>query len=130
MTDEIFGAWTLVTAVIDDGTARHDLYGPRPSGRLIVDRSGFMCALLSSGEDIATAAGAPLTMAYTGRVAIDGNRFVTTVDAASIPAWVGTRQGREFTIDGDRMTITTARGPHPAHPGGDVVGLLEWRRSA
>ncbi len=124
----LYGAWTLVTAVVDAGGERHDLYGPTPRGRLIVDPSGFMVALLSSGDDAVSATGAPVTMAYTGRVAIDGNRFVTTVDASSIAAWVGTRQGREFTIDGDRLTIVTARGPHPAFPGADVVGRLEWRR--
>ena len=52
-----------------------------------------MVALLSSGDE--AAATGPLAMVYTGRVAIDGNRFVTTVDASSIPTWVGTRQGRE-----------------------------------
>jgi hypothetical protein len=87
-----------------------------------------MIVVISSGDNDAFATIAPLTMAYTGRFTVEGDSFVTAIDAASIPAWVGTPQTRQFVIDGDRLTIRTASGPHPAFPGVDVVGLLEWRR--
>lgn len=127
---ELFGSWSLVAAFADTGSERHDIYGPAPRGRVIFDPSGRMSAVLSSGDHPVSATGAPLTMAYTGRVTVDGDRFVTDVDAATIAAWVGTPQVRDYTIAGDTLTISTAPGPHPAFPGSDVVGQLEWRREA
>ena len=39
-------------------------------------------------------------IAYTGRWWIDGEKFVTQVDGAWDPGWVGTEQVRHFVFDG------------------------------
>ncbi len=36
-------------------------------------------------------------LAYSGRFTADATRFVTHVDAAWMPAWVGTDQARDYT---------------------------------
>ena len=131
MSAELTGAWTLLAAYIDGpGGERLDYLGPSPQGRIILDPSGWMVALLTANErtgDAAELFGSML--AYTGRFTADGASFTTHVDAAWVPAWVGTEQRREYVVDGDRLTVRTAPGPHPAFPGSEVVATLEWRRA-
>lgn len=125
--DPLAGAWTLVAAhmVAEDGT-RADLYGPEPKGA-IVHAGGRMTALLKHGGAESADGVAPFMLAYTGRVTVGADTLTTRVDAASIPAWEGTDQVRHYTLDGDRLTLRTPTGAHPAFPG-PVYGILEWRR--
>ena len=45
--------------------------------------------------------------AYTGRYRLEGNMWVTKVDAAWNPAWDGTDQVRYFVLDGDHLEVTS-----------------------
>lgn len=130
MTTDLHGAWTLLAAYIAPaGGARFDYLGPEPKGRMILDAGGSMTALLTAADrsgDAAALFGSML--AYTGRFTSDAASFTTHVDAAWLPAWVGSEQRRAYRIDGDRLTITTPPGPHPAYPGVEVSAVLEWRR--
>lgn len=128
--DVLTGTWTLLAAYLDlPGGGRFDYFGPDPKGRIIFDPAGSMTALLTAGArsgDGAALFGSML--AYTGRFTADGTNFVTHVDAAWVPAWEGSEQRRDYTIAGDRLTIRTPPGPHPAYPEADVSAVLEWRR--
>ena len=46
-------------------------------------------------------------IAYTGKYRIEGDRWITKVDVAWNPEWVGTEQARTFKIDGDRLQVLT-----------------------
>lgn len=46
-------------------------------------------------------------IAYSGMYRIEGNRWITKVDVAWNPEWVGTEQARTFRIDGDRLQVMT-----------------------
>jgi hypothetical protein len=66
-------------------------------------------------------------LAYSGLYRIEGDRFVTEVDVAWDPDWVGTRQIRFWRIKGDVLSIETA----PQLPSGDGMtgrGIVIWRR--
>jgi len=66
-------------------------------------------------------------MAYSGPWVITDDFFTTTVDMASIDAWVGTEQKRFFKLDGDRLEITTVPQQRPS--GGPLMhGRLIWQR--
>jgi len=127
---DLTGAWTLLSASMDlPGDGHVDYLGPVPKGRLVFTASGYMTALLMAGErsgDGGALFGSML--AYTGRFTADTTRIVTAVDAAWMPAWEGTEQMRHYTLDGDRLTLRTPPGPHPAYPGATVSAVLEWRR--
>ncbi len=124
------GSWLLLAAYLGlPGGERVNYFGPNPTGRMILDPGGTMIVLLTRAErsgDPDALFGSML--AYTGRFVADATSFVTHVNAAWVPAWVGTAQTRHYSIDGDRLTIRTPPGPHPAHPGGEVSAVLEWVR--
>ena len=42
-----------------------------------------------------------------GTYTTDGDKWATNVDVAWNPEWVGTRQVRDFRIEGDRLVVTT-----------------------
>src|SRR5271156_2736446 len=86
--DNLAGNWRLVSSqAIIDGDAR-DLFGPSPNGYLILTPQGRLAALTTAagrapGEgDIERAALHRSMMAYTGRYRVEGNDFITVVDAS------------------------------------------------
>ncbi len=132
-SDALFGAWALIAAYLDiSGQSRVDYFGVEPAGSLILDRSGRMVALLTAAErgtapDAAALFGSML--AYAGAFTADATTFVTMVDAAWVPGWVGTRQMRHYTIAGDGLTIRSDPMRAPQVPDVDSVVVLEWRRA-
>ena len=46
-------------------------------------------------------------IAYTGIYHLESDRWITQVDVAWNPDWVGTEQTRFFTIGGDMLTVLT-----------------------
>ncbi len=56
-------------------------------------------------------------IAYTGTYRIEGDRWITKVEAAWNPEWVGTEQTRFFKIEGDRLQVLTPWRAMPNWPG-------------
>jgi hypothetical protein len=54
--------------------------------------------------------------------------FVTDVDIAWLPSWVGTRQGRNFKLDEDKLDIVSAPVPLEFLDGAMAIGILSWVR--
>jgi hypothetical protein len=84
-----------------------------------------MVLLTATGR---TAPGSEETTAYTGRFRIEGNRPVTSVDVAWVPAWENTEQPRFFELDGDKFTLSSEPNRNHPLPGLLKVVRLEWER--
>lgn len=46
-------------------------------------------------------------VAYTGTYRLEGDKWITKVEVAWNPEWVGTEQTRFFKVDGDRLQVLT-----------------------
>jgi hypothetical protein len=46
-------------------------------------------------------------VAYTGLFRVEGDQWITKVDVAWNPEWVGTEQRRSFTVTGERLQVVT-----------------------
>jgi hypothetical protein len=65
-------------------------------------------------------------VAYTGKYAVDGDKWTTSPDVAWNEAWL-TNQVRTFRLDGNRLTVETAPALNPNF--GKVVRvILVWQR--
>src|ERR1700732_5051543 len=132
--DKLFGAWKIVSAVVEDVQTHEQkpLYGEHPKGYLILLATGRMMSLLvSEGRK------APQTdeersiayrsmVAYTGTYTVDGDRWTTRPDVAWNEAWL-TDQVRTFRLDGNKLTVETAPALNPNF--GKVVRvILVWQR--
>ena len=67
-------------------------------------------------------------LAYTGRYRIEGNEFVTTVDASWNEAWNETDQRRKFRIEGNRLVIESEPAPSILFPGKTDYRRIVWER--
>ncbi len=128
------GNWRLVSSqAVIDGVAQ-DLFGPNPNGYLVLTPEGRLAAITTApgrvpGEgDAARAALHRSMMAYTGRYRVEGNDFVTVVDASWNETWNGTEQRRHFRIEGDRLYIESAPAPSVSVPGKIDFRRVVWER--
>jgi len=46
-------------------------------------------------------------VAYTGMYRVEGDKWITRVDVAWNPEWVGTEQTRSFKVEGGRLEVLT-----------------------
>ena len=118
--DKIVGTWKLVSAeeTLTNGTTRpNPAYGPRGKGFLMYQRDGYMCGHLVNPDrpmwdpahptPEAKAVAADGSFAYCGRYEIDvkQGQLVHLPETATYPGYVGSRQIRPYTLEGNRLII-------------------------
>jgi Lipocalin-like domain len=128
----LMGVWLLRSAYLErvDTGEKIFQYGDSPRGVLILHDGGRMAAIITPSHQ---AGDAPpprrKLLAYSGRYRIEPpNRFVTDVDIAWIPSWVGTPRGRIFEIRGGALDIVSDPAPVEFLDGAMASGVLTWVR--
>ena len=134
---ELCGCWRLLSfhTELQDSRERSQPWGAEPRGHLVFTPDGRMMVLVTAnarepgaGDEQATVLFRTM-MAYTGRYRIEGDRFVTTIDACWNEAWNGSRQERFYKLDGDTLEVGTAWMPNPLVAGNPVGrGILRFVR--
>jgi len=131
----LLGSWRLVSFQMTyEGSAPSNQYGEHPKGRLILGPDGRMAAVIVAGgrrfgpSDAERAALHRSMLAYTGRYRVEGNRFVTAVDASWNQSWDGTEQARDYRIEGDRLLIESRGVGTNQQVGTPFVARLVWER--
>ena len=131
----IVGTWKLVSFLsIVDGEPPRDAFGANPKGHFIVTREGWTIALITSSsrkagtDDAERAALHKSMLSYSGKYRVEGDLFITTVDASWNEAWNGTEQKRHFRFEGGKLLIDTVRMPSIVSPGKMAIGRLVWER--
>ncbi len=130
----LVGSWRLLAwQVVVDGKAR-DLFGSRPNGYLVLTEDGRSIVLTTAevrtpGESDADRAALHRSMvAYTGRYRVEGDQFVTSVQASWNEAWNGTEQRRRFRIDGNRLFVESEPALSLLYPGTVDFRRIVWER--
>ena len=68
-------------------------------------------------------------IASSGRYRLQGDDcFITTVDSAWQPAWIGTEQVRFFKMDGEMLSAVSSLREDPKYPGRRIRGVAVWRK--
>jgi Lipocalin-like domain len=55
-------------------------------------------------------------VAYIGTYRLEGDEWITKVDVAWNPEWIGTEQKRFFKVEGNRLQVLTPWGVHSNWP--------------
>src|SRR6266702_4754301 len=130
----LVGNWKLVSWQVVTGTEAKDLFGTKPKGYLILTREGRAMALTTAegrapGDTEPERAALHKSMpAYTGKYRLEGDEFITTVDASWNENWNGTEQRRRFKIDGDTLFIESAPALSILFPGKVDFRRIVWQR--
>ncbi len=121
---KMIGTWKLITfeTEIKATGAIAPTMGSKPTGYAIFTperRAMFVLTgegrkVWKSNED-STGLLASL-VSYTGIYRIEGDKWITKVDVAWRPDWVGTEQSRSFTLEGDRLQVVTPWMVRPDQP--------------
>ena len=112
---QVIGFWKLVSYVVEiQATGQIEpVMGQHPTGYVNFSPEGrVMFILTGEGRKPAktTEERAELLntlVAYTGPYRIEGDKWITKVDVAWNPEWVGTEQARSFKIDGEQLQVLT-----------------------
>jgi hypothetical protein len=67
-------------------------------------------------------------LAYTGKYRVEGDEFITTVEASWNEIWNGTEQRRRFRLEGDKLFIESAPAPSITSPGKNDFRRIVWER--
>ena len=87
--------------------------GDNPNGYVIFTPEGRLSFTLTAegrqpAESMADRAALQSSLiAYTGTYRLEDDRWITQVDVAWNPEWVGSEQTRFYTINGDQLTVHT-----------------------
>jgi hypothetical protein len=133
----LLGTWKLLSFTTEDlgNGETTELFGAHPEGYLSYDADGRMHAILARQGRRPPAGVVPTDAerielfsgfsAYTGTYSIDGDLVSHHVDASWNESWTGTVQVRRFSIDGERLTITTLQDTNPV-TGKHSTSVLVW----
>ncbi len=131
--NSLVGVWKVLSFQIEfeDGGERDEPYGAPPIGYVVLTEQR-LTAIITSPKRTMDQSGADLfdsMMAYSGRYRLQGDDcFITTVDSAWSPAWLGSEQVRHFKIDGEVLSVTGLFRDNPKYPGRRARGVLIGRR--
>jgi Lipocalin-like domain len=129
---EVTGVWILRSAYLKrvDTGEKILTYGDDPRGVLILHEGGRMAAIIMPSEQTGDAPPPRRKLlAYSGRYRIENrDRFVTDVDIAWRPSWVGTPRGRTFSLSGGLLHIASDPAPVEFLDGAMASGVLTWAR--
>lgn len=112
---QVHGVWRLVSYEIEiQATGQKEpVMGNNPTGYVIFTPEGRVWFVLT-GEGRKPAKTVQeradlldSLVAYTGTYRIEGDKWITQVEVAWNPAWVGTEQARSFKVDGERLSVLT-----------------------
>jgi hypothetical protein len=111
--DKLLGIWKLVSweSEFQATGERGPIMGKNPTGYIIFTPEGQMMAVLTAegrkppSTDQDRADLMKSVVAYSGIYRIEGDKWITNVDVAWNPAWLGTEQVRFFKFEGNRLHI-------------------------
>ena len=132
----IVGSWRVVSYELEfqDGGDRGFPLGRQPNGYLVFGADGRMMAYLEADarkapkSDEERSAAYRTLLAYTGKYRVQGDKWITKVDAAWNVEWRGTDQERFFTLSGDRLDVVAQWNRNALYAGRMTRGHLTFER--
>lgn len=109
-----------------DGASPKAMFGNSPRGFAMFTSTRVTFLITAEGRKFGKSAEERAALwdtlaAYSGTYRLDGSKFVVSVDVSANEIWNGTRQVRNWQLDGKRLTITTERAPYSRDPSKMVV---------
>ncbi len=109
------GVWKLVSYEVETQATgqKEPLMGKNPTGYVIFTPEGRVFFVLT-GEGRKPAKTVQeradllnSLVAYTGTYRLEGDKWITSVQVAWNPEWIGTEQSRFFKVEGQRLQVMT-----------------------
>lgn len=135
-TCSVCGTWQLLSATevsIPAGQITQP-YGAHPKGYLMYQPDGYMSVIIVNPErqkeaNIPSAKQADMQlfsamMSYAGTYTVTDTQIIHHIQMAWKPSWVGTDKVRDYTLQGDKLTLTMRENA----PQGAYRATLIWKK--
>ena len=114
-SDQVVGTWKLVSYVVEVKATGEKMMvmGDNPSGYVIFNPDNRVFFVLTGDgrkpakTDAERAALLNTLVAYTGTYRVEDGKWITKVEVAWNPEWVGTEQVRPFVLEGNQLKVLT-----------------------
>ena len=139
-TNDLVGAWTLVSITLDQDGKKTDMYGPNPQGQRTSDPTGHFSEIITRSDLPKFAsnnrqAGTPDenkavvqgSIAFFGTYSVNeaDKTYSQHVESCTFPNWNGTERKYSFNISGDELNITVISTPST----GTGTAHAVWKRA-
>jgi hypothetical protein len=117
LKEQIVGAWQQVSIYNEEGGVKRHIYGDKPVGLAVFDRSGYYISYLAKpdlpkfaannrlrGTDAEYRAVMQGMIAGFGTYTVEGDKVTIKWIASSYPNRAGTTETRSYKISGDELT--------------------------
>ncbi len=123
----VVGVWKLAGGAMTDPSGKNVgvPFGPPGMGLGSLTADGRMMAVLVDGRAKLPDGARREYSSYCGNYTFDGSTLITTVDAASDPARMGSQQVRKMRFEGERMILVP---PELEQGGVKLHRELAWER--
>lgn len=136
--EPLVGTWKVVSWVMDDLYTKEQkpYFGQHPQGFAIFTADKHFMILITAegrqgGQTEADRARNFMTSyATAGTYRVEGSKYFLTIEVSQGPALVGSVAERDFKIEGNRMTVTTAPERTAAVEGHMTQSTLVWEHVA
>ncbi|WP_242011294.1 lipocalin-like domain-containing protein [Acetobacter fallax] len=138
LRQQLIGTWKLVSYRVEEkesGSFIHAM-GPSPRGRVVFTQDGWVAFNLEGSHrhpaecDEDRARLMRTLVAYIGRYRVEGDQWITQVETAWAPEWVGTEQRRTVAVSGVHADVTTPWREMPNWAEGRLSrSLIRFRRA-
>ena len=133
------GTWKLVSQQVTDAVTGEStsIFGANPRGTVTYTPDGHIFALITASDrkpatpadDAQEAQLYRTASSFSGKYTVEGPGLMAySLDVATNPNLVGTKQQRQWKIEGDTLTVKTAK-PMLALSGKEVNFVLIWTRA-
>ena len=134
---KVLGIWKLVSQEIEvqETGQLEPPMGEKPTGYAVFTQGRAFFILTGEFREPATndekrAKLLNTLVAYTGTYRVEGDKWITKVEVAWNPEWVGSEQTRFFKLDHDRLQVLSPWRIMPNWPGkGMTRSILTFDRS-
>ena len=111
----LIGLWKLKQYVVEVQETGEKIFtlGEHPTGYANFTQDGHVMVTLAAQDRMPAVTDTDSTdllktlVAYAGTYRLEGDEWITKVEVAWNPSWVGTEQRRIFTMTGDNMEVKT-----------------------
>ncbi len=130
----LVGTYKLVSFATEvDDQPPINAMGKSPRGSLVLTPTRWLHVITGEDRKFGTSIDAKAALweslsAYAGPYRIEGSRIIVKVDTSWNEVWNGTEVIRNWQIDGNRLSITTARAPYPRDPSKMAVTRVVWEK--
>ncbi|MFT8467912.1 lipocalin-like domain-containing protein [Acetobacter syzygii] len=138
LRQSLIGTWELVSYKVEEKEtgAFINPMGPAPRGRVVFTPDGWVAFNLEGSNRLAATTDADRAqlmktlVAYIGRYRVEGDQWITSVQTAWAPEWVGTEQRRTVIVNGQYADVVTPWRKMPNWAAGRLSrSIIRFRRA-